>query len=107
MKYYIELCICIIIKAMHLKTDPNLTSEAFIAVLKALIIKRDLIITSARDKYGKCVVPSREMKALFKSEAFLGRRVTVARTQISVGFYCSEFTSYWRTVESRREVLIV
>jgi hypothetical protein len=42
-KYYEPLFVCIITKAMHLEIVPNPTPKAFIATLKALIVKRELI----------------------------------------------------------------
>jgi hypothetical protein len=66
---------------MHLEIVPNPTPEAFITTVKALIVKRELINYLCSDKDCNFVGASTELKALFKSEAFLGRRTTVTRAQ--------------------------
>jgi hypothetical protein len=44
---------------------------------------------------------------LFKAEEFLRQANDFTKDTIAVEIYSSEFTPYWRTVGSRREVLIV
>jgi hypothetical protein len=89
-------------KAIHLELMSNLTSEAFIAALKCFIVRRGLMDHLYSDNGSNFVGANRDLKAIYKSEEFLKQVHNYAAKTISLAFYSSKFTTFWRTVGSRR-----
>jgi hypothetical protein len=86
-KCYVALFICMATKAIHLELVSNLTAEAFIAALKRLIARRGLIDHFYSDNGSNSVGANAQL---------------CSKDTISVAFHSSIFSTFWRTVRSRR-----
>lgn len=72
-KRYVALFIYMATNAVHLEILSNIKSETLKSALRRLIVKRELTEYLCSDKSGNVLGASKELKALFKSEARLVR----------------------------------
>jgi hypothetical protein len=105
--YYVTLFICMATKAIHFELVPYLISEEFTAALKRRIARRELIGHMCSDNGSNFARGSGDSKALFKCAELLRQANDYSKDTISVSFYSSDLTPFWRSVGNKRQVLKV